>query len=707
MAAPRSLTLNDSHTPDASSPNQLPHPDATTQSNRIHFKEPPMRRELGPLPESDEQDSLEQSSIKALDSLLPVDRFLFRGERTSDKGVDGALEVKVEGRYTNCRAQVQLKSTADGPDSINKDGSYSLSIPTSNLNYLLNGTSPLYVLWLARFKELRFAWARAEWDRLSAKNPNWMSQKSFTIRFVTRLTLNALDEIHERILRDALFQRGIHESLARSAPAEHITLRIDARRLESTDPGEQYEFILQSGIATVAAGHGRKVLDTIPLLSPGVTNQPQLRLIAAYAATSIGKYHDAKSHLAVAVQGIAGLTDYDQRFLSYLTAVCDYETGRIARAEYQRIESEWARHFAGVRALGYRLDLLRDELRDIRDSARRAETVRQIHQLVEEIEASPDAHPAEVIQGKLWQLRIDADELQRMSIERVLQPPSGQDAEVILSDADKWAAWEKAAAELRGCATRSGYPQLVAEAICTKIHVYAGVLLIRRMRMAQLRREAEPLYLLADQLANEASTAIEFYRAADNLSDEFDLRLRLADVYCFVGNEEAAMQVANEILPVARAMNYERIVSRAIEHLEGRTVLHLFLQRTAEEPSFDEIALMQTDEDIRVNAAKEVDARGISRDRLPLVEKDHFAARALAKERRDWCRHLQLRQDSSHTHSSDTAFRADPPRACFCTRHEYRSALAHPDYDVVLLAFKQTYCSDCADREPQRDRAEH
>jgi hypothetical protein len=55
------------------------------------------------------------------------------------------------------RAQVQLKSTASS--QVNEDGSVSVAVPSHNLNYLLNGPSPIYVLYIGPRHELRFAWA--------------------------------------------------------------------------------------------------------------------------------------------------------------------------------------------------------------------------------------------------------------------------------------------------------------------------------------------------------------------------------------------------------------------------------------------------------------------------------------------------------------------------------------------------------------------
>jgi len=48
---------------------------------------PPDDDVLGPLPQGDRQDTLQQLSIKALRNRLPEEQFLFRDERMDDKGV--------------------------------------------------------------------------------------------------------------------------------------------------------------------------------------------------------------------------------------------------------------------------------------------------------------------------------------------------------------------------------------------------------------------------------------------------------------------------------------------------------------------------------------------------------------------------------------------------------------------------------------------
>ena len=52
--------------------------------------------DLGPLPQGDRQDTLQQLSLNALRSRLPAQKFLFRREGADDKGIDGTLEANVQ-----------------------------------------------------------------------------------------------------------------------------------------------------------------------------------------------------------------------------------------------------------------------------------------------------------------------------------------------------------------------------------------------------------------------------------------------------------------------------------------------------------------------------------------------------------------------------------------------------------------------------------
>jgi hypothetical protein len=160
------------------------------------LKQPPNR--FGPLPKADRNSEIQRLSIIALEKAFPTDRFLPRDERTDDFGVDFSLELfSPDGNATNFRAQLQLKGIEKAKPQ--KDGAISLQIPTSNFNYLLNGPSPLYVLYNVASNQLFYLWARDEQARISMENPNWLRQKSATLHFRHQITPDALDEIYSRI----------------------------------------------------------------------------------------------------------------------------------------------------------------------------------------------------------------------------------------------------------------------------------------------------------------------------------------------------------------------------------------------------------------------------------------------------------------------------------------------------------------------------
>lgn len=134
-----------------------------------------------PLPTADAASALRRDSVKALYACLPSNDFIFREEPGDDYGVDGTLEVLAEGAATNMRAHVQLKARSGTVE--NADGSVSVSIETANLNYLLNGGCPMYILYRPEAKELRFVFAQPERRRIAKANPSWRTAETVTLRF--------------------------------------------------------------------------------------------------------------------------------------------------------------------------------------------------------------------------------------------------------------------------------------------------------------------------------------------------------------------------------------------------------------------------------------------------------------------------------------------------------------------------------------------
>jgi hypothetical protein len=671
---------------------------------------------------------LQQLSIKALRSRLPEEQFLFRDERMDDKGVDGALEVKLEVRtpmtgggeevkslFTNCRAQAQLKST-DTPKR-NQDGSVSYAIETSNLNYLLNGQSPLYFLWLAPDDEIRYAWARDEWRRLDAETPGWRGQGTITVRFERVLNAQALDEIHARIFKEAQFTRRINEALARSALAERVVVSIDPQTLKTTDPRKIHEWLTSSGMTIVSAGYGRQILDWIDVLNPEARREGRVRLIAAYAEASLGRYHAAVGHLAEAALRRAELPPSDQHFLDYLRSACEYHTGRIDLKEYLRREEEWAKRQAGAAAAEHRLESLRQERLRERDQDRRAAMLAEMRALVDEIKTAADATPAHKLQARVLLFGAEGDDLSAQLIENLsliqtreamgyaTEQTRRQAAEVMKRT---WEQWQESAGRILDEAAELGHPLLTADALAARVAALVGVLQMQRLDAVANGTRGELPEPTLHGLMGDAQRALEIYARAGSVEGETRAKLLLADLFETAGQEGAAKSLAEGALVVAQAMSYARLEAHAGEHITGQTIVRQFEAKLAERQQEDEDVHIAdaADEDLRGMARHTLRSIGLPAERLPVVERECFSLRTIARERISWCQHLQLLQNLIHQQSPSTHYRTDPPRVCRCDLHGYTSALEHPDPDTVIAAFKQAHCAGCSDRAPKARNVE-
>jgi hypothetical protein len=83
------------------------------------------------------------------------------------------------------------------------------------------------------------------------------------------------------------------------------------------------------------------------------------------------------------------------------------------------------------------------------------------------------------------------------------------------------------------------------------------------------------------------------------------------------------------------------------------------------------------------------------------MERDVLALRYGARERRGWCRHLELLHRVGHARCPSTLLRITPSQLCRCALHGVRSAIEIRNPDFVVGAFKSAFCLRRADREPK------
>lgn len=678
--------------------------------------------DLGPLPEGDRQDALQQRSLTALRAQLPADKFLFRDERVDDKGVDGSLEAKrivkaasdevtaARSQFTNCRAQVQLKST-DSPKQ-NQDGSISYVLESRNLNYLLSGPSPIYFLWISTTNEIRYAWARDEWQRLDIETPLWKGQTTFTVRFRNVLDARAVDAIHDRIIREARLARRIHETLSRSALSEKVVVSIDAATLNSTDPQQVYSWIMDSGMTIVSAGFGRQVVEWFNFINPDRREVARAQLIVAYAQASLGRYHEAQGHISAAALRRGDLSPLDQRFLDYLRNAAAYQTGQISLDEYSRREQKWSDNHSGITAVENRLDVLRQRRLRERDRTTRMQLLDEMRQKARECQEQVDATEAHKLQARIIVLSAEGDDLAARFIERAVSCqarhemgyPVGEFVKATNAELlDEWEKWEARAQTVIRDAVSEGHPLLIADAIATRVTIYVGTLLISRMQAAGSNDTWNPDRDRIHTLMSEAEVALSIYKTAGNLEGETRAKLLLSDLFELAGQETAATSLAEGAAVVAEAMDYSQLAARARDHIEGTTVFRQFQAELRRRQSEDEDIHManRSDEDILAIAQHSLDTLELPLERLPVLEREWFSQRRVSRERLQHCRHIQLLQDLTHEQNPSTHFHADPARICVCGLHAYRSVNQVSDSEAVISDFKQAYCTGCPDRSPK------
>src|SRR5262249_3325533 len=150
----------------------------------------------------------------------------------------------------------------------------------------------------------------------------------------------------------------------------------------------------------------------------------------------------------------------------------------------------------------------------------------------------------------------------------------------------------------------------------------------------------------------------------------------------------------------ARAMGYRGLEARALEQVEGRTIFTEFEKIVAHRQAQDEDALLanEPDDKIREMAKFSIETFHLPADRLPVVEREWFSQRMIAREKVNFCKHIELLQNTSHQQSPLTHYRTDPPRACHCEKFGYQSKIQSPDADAVIRAFKGTFCNSCPSR---------
>jgi Domain of unknown function (DUF4365) len=661
---------------------------------------------LGPLPKSGRNAELHRLSIAALKAALPENKFVFREEPSEDAGVDGSLELLANGHSANLRSQVQLKATDS--DKTNLDGSVSVSVDVSNLNHLLYGPSPLYVLYIAPRGELRFAWARDERKRLDQSTPGWLKQDSVTIRFHTLITPETLDHIYQRIGQEALFQRRVSDLVGTAGSSGQLVIAINPKTLNITDPVEAKRLLVKSGTAIITAGYVHQVKNLIRLLDPKDAREPRILLIQAHAESHLGRYKQAILYLEEASLCPNELSEDDQLFLRTLQDTCDFQIGRISMSEFSRRLGHLSQQDNSPFALSTRLQLIRYTLLDETEPAPRNAILKELRLLVESIVNSSDNSEAFKIHARICKIEADGHQLVHDSMqetrEAYLKFSAGKSPDLqalFRSQTARLMTWGKEVSTLLKDALGLGISPLISHVMIIKGFIdYMTLIGQKRFSLEygipiQLSPE-----IIGSNIEN-AKQAAELCSQFGNLEDELRAKMLLADFQDLAGRQTETREIAQEVMTKAKVMGYTDLIWRAEQQLAGRSLqsLQADVYRPKSEQEKLIAAAQEGDELLRKNAVEMLRIHELPAEQLPIIERWYFSNRDVAHVRLGWCRHLDI-EDGRRTVPPERFFERVPAGFCVCLKHGYHSNSGDPDWGAVIADFKNSNCERCLDRHP-------
>lgn len=142
------------------------------------------------LPKHHSNRITESKAESALQNLLSKSEdFILQTSDRKDYGTDCQIEVIDRGSATNVRIYVQLKGTEK---THNADGSISIDISRSTLNYLLMQPYSLFVCYHVPSNMLLFCTADAVLRKYGHEDQDWIQQKTITVSFHEVLTDDCL-----------------------------------------------------------------------------------------------------------------------------------------------------------------------------------------------------------------------------------------------------------------------------------------------------------------------------------------------------------------------------------------------------------------------------------------------------------------------------------------------------------------------------------
>jgi tetratricopeptide (TPR) repeat protein len=258
------------------------------------------------LPKVNANEDLETISNNFFRPLFDVRKFEIRSETLRDKGIDFHIELKKEQSsgdwvYTNFRFAVQLKAT----ESIeaNADGSFSIQIYSSNINYLLNNGMPaFYVFYHKPTQVFYYESANTFFVELQKKNILWNKQEKHSLRFSKLLDDLALSAMYQETFDKGILFSQLNQHLKFVVPkARTCGIIIDTDN-EIYSVAENIAYIDQFGPELINGQHFNFIIEMEQRTYPRDEGTPRFNLVCGIAYFQRGNLYKAIEFLKLALQ---------------------------------------------------------------------------------------------------------------------------------------------------------------------------------------------------------------------------------------------------------------------------------------------------------------------------------------------------------------------------------------------------------------------
>lgn len=287
-----------------------------------------------PLPSSNPMEDLETISRNKFSQLFAPAFFEVRPVHYRDKGIDFEIELKrkKDNRYTNFSFAVQLKSISTV--KANKDGSISLAVEMSNINYLLNYPMPSYYVLYSHSDEMFYGVSSNEiYSEFKAKYTDGSYPQKFSVRFSRVLDPELIDEIYNITFEHGTLLRRLSGYMKHSAAGVEQPVVIGSDR-EVYSSAEHIAYIDKFGLYLVNNFRFKEVIDREQKARQRTSGTPNFNLACGMAYFQRGSLHKSIDFLKEAEKEKQNFDAHLQAVLYYTLFNAKHLLGILSREEY-------------------------------------------------------------------------------------------------------------------------------------------------------------------------------------------------------------------------------------------------------------------------------------------------------------------------------------------------------------------------------------